>query len=71
MQKIIFHKADLPGPHLGRGPLWFDSYKRPLSLCILCGRLREVRLYYALYVLTPLAVVTLQTLTKFIKNLPR
>ena len=29
MQLIIFHKADVPGPLLRRGPLWFDSCKRP------------------------------------------
>ena len=27
---------------LGRDPRWFDSCKRPLSLCILGGRLRDV-----------------------------
>ena len=45
MQLIIFHKVDVPGPPLGRGSLWFDSCKRPPSLCILGGRLREVQLY--------------------------
>ena len=29
MQQIIFHNIGLPGPLLGRGPLWFDSCKRP------------------------------------------
>ena len=29
MQYIIFHKVDVPGPLLGRGPMWFDSCKRP------------------------------------------
>ena len=43
--EIIFHKVDVPGPPLGRGTLWFASCKRPPSLCILGGRLREGRLY--------------------------
>ena len=34
----------MPRPLLGRGPLWFDSCKRPLCLYILDGRLREARL---------------------------
>ena len=35
----------MSGLLLGRGALWFDSCKRPLSLyCILGGRLRQVRL---------------------------
>ena len=35
----------MSGPLLGRlGALWFDSCKRPLSLCISGGRLRKVRL---------------------------
>ena len=38
----------MPGPLLGKGPLWFDSCKRPLTLCILRGRLREVRLDFLL-----------------------
>ena len=48
---IIFHKLDVPGPLLGRGPLWFDSRKRPppvsdYSVFAFCGgRVREVRLY--------------------------
>ena len=46
----MFHKVDVPGPLLARGPLWFDSCKRPPPisdnyLCILGGRLREVLLY--------------------------
>ena len=32
MQKIIFHKIDVPGPLLRRHDLWFDSCTRPLSL---------------------------------------
>ena len=35
----------MPGPLLGRDPLWFDSCKRPPSLCILGGCLQEVLLY--------------------------
>ena len=35
------HKVDVPWPLLGRGSLWLDSCKRPLSLCILGGRLRR------------------------------
>ena len=27
--KIVFDKVDVPGPLLGRGPLWLDSCKRP------------------------------------------
>ena len=32
MQKIVFHKIDVPGPLLRRDPLWFDSCKRPRSV---------------------------------------
>ena len=42
-----FHQVDVSIPLLGRDPLWFDSCKRPLSLCILGGRLQKVRLYEA------------------------
>ena len=41
MQQIIFHKLDVPESLLGREPLWFDSCKRPLSLCIFGGRLHR------------------------------
>ena len=29
MQKIFFHKVDVPKPLLGKGPLWFNSCKQP------------------------------------------
>ena len=45
-EKIIFAKVDMSGPLLRRDSLWFKSCKRPLSIRILGGRLREVRLYY-------------------------
>ena len=41
MQKIFFHKVNVPRRLLGKGPLWYDSCNRPLSLCIwmvACGR---------------------------------
>ena len=41
--KVIFHKVDVPRPLRGRATLWFR--KRPLSLCILRGRLQEVQPY--------------------------
>ena len=41
---VIFHKIDVSERLLGRDPSWSDSCKRPLSLCILGGRLREDRL---------------------------
>ena len=42
-----FHQVHVSIPLLGRDPLWFDSCKQPLSLCILGGRLQKVRLYEA------------------------
>ena len=53
MQQIIFHKADVLGHQTEAPGLWFDSCERPpptrkrrLSLCILGGCLRKVRLYW-------------------------
>ena len=43
-EKIIFYKVDVSGPLVGRDSQRFNSCKRPLSLRILGGRLREVRL---------------------------
>ena len=48
MKEIIFHKVNVSGPLLGRDLLWFDSCKRPLSRCILGGRLREFDCNFAL-----------------------
>ena len=38
---LIPVSVDVPGPLLGRGALWLNSCKRPLSLFILGGRIRE------------------------------
>ena len=46
MQEILFLKVDVYGLFLGRKPLWFDFRKRQLSLRILGGCLRKVRLYF-------------------------